>query len=67
MRDILVEGMEARFGGPKVAAGVELEFLSDNGGAFRNKDTHSSEKELGIKPVHTPVCGPQSNDIAKAS
>jgi transposase InsO family protein len=66
VRDMLVEGVEARFGGPKVAAGVELEFLSDNGGAFRAKDTHSLVRELGIKPVHTPVCSPQSNGMAES-
>jgi hypothetical protein len=40
--------------------------LSDNGGSFRAKDTHSLAKELGIKPVHTPVCSPQSNGMAES-
>lgn len=66
VRDMLVEGVEARFGDIKVDAGVELEFLSDNGGAFRAKDTHKLVRELGIKPIHTPVCSPQSNGMAES-
>ncbi len=66
VRDMLVEGVEARFGEARVRSGVELEFLSDNGGAFRAKDTHALVKELGIKPVHTPVCSPQSNGMAES-
>ena len=66
VRDMLVEGVEARFGNAKVGAGVELEFLSDNGGAFRAKETHALVKDLGIKPVHTPVCSPQSNGMAES-
>lgn len=66
VRDMLVEGVEARFGEARVRSGVELEFLSDNGGAFRAKDTHTLVKELGIKPVHTPACSPQSNGMAES-
>lgn len=66
VRDMLVEGVEARFGQAKVGDGVELEFLSDNGGAYRAKDTHALAKDLGIRPVHTPVCSPQSNGMAES-
>ena len=66
VRDMLVEGGEARFGEAKVHSGVELEFLSDIGGAFRAKDTHALAKDLGIKPVHTAVCSPQSNGMAES-
>jgi putative transposase len=66
VRDMLVEGVEARFGQAKVGEGVELEFLSDNGGAYRAKDTHALAKDLGIRPVHTPVCSPQSNGMAES-
>jgi putative transposase len=40
--------------------------LSDNGGAFRAKDTHALVKDLGIKPVHVPVSSPQSNGMAES-
>jgi transposase InsO family protein len=66
VRDMLIEGVEARFGNAKVDSGVELEFLADNGGAFRAKDTHTLAKDLGIKPVHTPICSPQSNGMAES-
>lgn len=66
VRDMLVEGVEARFGTTKVDEGIALEFLSDNGGAFRARDTHTLVKELGIRPVHTPVCSPQSNGMAES-
>jgi putative transposase len=66
VRDMLIEGVEARFGEAKVHSGIELEFLSDNGSAFRARDTHSLAKDLGIKPVHTPVCSPQSNGMAES-
>jgi transposase InsO family protein len=66
VRDMLIEGVENRFGEAKVDVDVELEFLSDNGGAFRAKETHELAKDLGIKPVHTPVCSPQSNGMAES-
>ena len=66
VRDMLVEGVESRLGDAKVDDDVELEFLADNGGAFRAKDTHALAKDLGIKPVHTPVCSPQSNGMAES-
>lgn len=66
VRDMLIEGVEIRFGQTRTSTDIELEFLSDNGGAFRAKDTHALAKELGIKPVHTPVCSPQSNGMAES-
>ncbi|GAB2855893.1 hypothetical protein GCM10027277_25610 [Pseudoduganella ginsengisoli] len=63
---MLIEAVEARFGDVKVDDGVELEFLSDNGGAFRANDTHALVRELGIKPIRTPVCRPQSNGMAES-
>ncbi|MDB5839221.1 MAG: integrase [Herminiimonas sp.] len=41
-------------------------FLSDNGGAYRAHETHAIARELGIKPIHTPVCSPQSNGMAES-
>lgn len=56
--------MEARFGTVDERA-ITLEFLSDNGGAFRAHETHALAHALGIKPVHTPVNSPQSNSMAE--
>ena len=40
--------------------------LSDNGGAYRAHETHALALALGIEPVHTPVCRPQSNGMAES-
>jgi transposase InsO family protein len=45
---------------------AKLEFLSDNGGAYRAHETHALVRELGLEPIHTPVCSPQSNGIAES-
>ena len=65
VRDILVEAVEARFGQASVGS-AKLEFLSDNGGAYRAHETHALARALGIEPVHTPVCSPQSNGMAES-
>lgn len=65
VRDMLVEAVEARFGQASVGS-AKLEFLSDNGGAYRAHETHALVRELGLEPIHTPVCSPQSNGIAES-
>lgn len=65
VRDMMIEAVETRFGSTDERA-VTLEFLSDNGGAFRAIETHALAHELGIKPVHTPVNSPQSNGMAES-
>ena len=65
VRDMLVEAVEARFGQASVGS-AKLEFLSDNGGAYRAHETHALARALGIEPVHTPVCSPQSNGMAES-
>lgn len=65
VREMLIEAFEQRFGSVD-AHPVELEFLSDNGGAYRAHETHAMARQLGIKPIHTPVCSPQSNGMAES-
>jgi len=65
VRDMLVEAVEARFGQASVGS-AKLEFLSDDGGVYRAHKTHALARELGIEPVHTPVCSPQSNGMAES-
>jgi putative transposase len=43
-----------------------LEFLPDNGGAYTAQDTRRIARSLGLKPINTPVCSPQSNGIAES-
>jgi transposase InsO family protein len=67
VREMLIEAVEKRFGSVEgVPAGHRLEFLSDNGGAYISADTHRIAREMGLEPVHTPVCSPQSNGMAES-
>ena len=43
-----------------------LEFLSDNGGAYIAHDTRRIARSLGLTPINTPVCSPQSNGMAES-
>lgn len=65
VREMLIEAVEARFGNVEACSG-DLQFLSDNGGAYRAHETHAVARHLGITPVHTPVCSPQSNGMAES-
>lgn len=62
---MMVEAVEARFGQASIES-EKLEFLSDNGSAYRAHETHALARELGLEPIHTPVCSPQSNGIAES-
>jgi putative transposase len=65
VRDMLIEAVEKRFGTVD-ACSTSLQFLSDNGGAYRAHETHALARRLGITPIHTPVCSPQSNGMAES-
>jgi transposase InsO family protein len=67
VREMLIEAVEKRFGSPEgVPTGHRLEFLSDNGGAYIATDTKRIARELGLQPIRTPVCSPQSNGMAES-
>ena len=67
VRDMLVEAVERRFGSVEaIPQGCELEFLTDNGRAYIAHETRSVAKSLGLKPINTPVCSPQSNGMAES-
>lgn len=67
VREMLIEAVEKRFGSTLgVRAGHRLEFLSDNGGAYIATDTTRIARELGLQPIRTPVCSPQSNGMAES-
>ena len=67
VREMLIEAVERRFGAVEaVPAGHKLEFLSDNGGAYIAADTRALARSLGLQPINTPVCSPQSNGIAES-
>lgn len=67
VREMLIEAVEKRFGTVEaIPVDHRLEFLSDNGGAYIADDTRSVARQLGLKPVNTPVCSPQSNGMAES-
>ncbi len=67
VREMLIEAVERRFGAVEaVPAGHRLEFLSDNGGAYIAADTRALARSLGLQPINTPVCSPQSNGMAES-
>nr|BCT98753.1 IS2 transposase TnpB [uncultured bacterium] len=67
VREMLIEAVERRFGAVEaVPVGHELEFLSDNGAAYIAADTRALARSLGLKPINTPVCSPQSNGMAES-
>ena len=67
VREMLIEAVEKRFGAVEaVPAGHLLEFLSDNGGAYIAADTKHIARTLGLRPIQTPVCSPQSNGVAES-
>lgn len=67
VREMLIEAVEQRFGAvDAIPEAHGLEFLSDNGGAYIAADTRSVARQLGLKPINTPVCSPQSNGMAES-
>ena len=67
VRDMLVEAVERRFGAVEaIPEACELEFLTDNGSAYIAHETRGIAKSLGLKPINTPVCSPQSNGMAES-
>ena len=63
--EMLIEAAGKRFGTVEsVPWGHTLEFLSDNGDAYIAVQTRQMARSLGLKPINTPVCSPQSNGMA---
>jgi transposase InsO family protein len=67
VREMLIEAVEKRFGCIEAVPDKPvLEFLTDNGGAYIAHETRRVASSLGLKPVNTPVCSPQSNGMAES-
>lgn len=64
VRDMMLEAVEARFGGCRAPEPVEM--LSDNGSAYTARETRIFAAQLGLKPCFTPVASPESNGVAEA-
>ena len=63
--DLMMRAVEKRFGSngkpPKT-----IEWLTDNGSYYTAAETRSFAKQLGLKPVTTPVGSPHSNGMAES-
>ncbi|MBU9385869.1 IS3 family transposase, partial [Burkholderia gladioli] len=65
VRDVMLQAVENRFAG-KLKADNEIEWLSDNGSCYIADETQTFSREIGLKPVTTPVRSPQSNGMAES-
>ena len=64
VRDLMVACVEGRFGATRTAHAVE--WLSDNGSAYRAEETLETATALGPRLAFTPVRSPESDGVAEA-
>lgn len=65
VRDVMLAAVEQRFGNvPK--APEQIEWLTDNGSGYIAGKTREFATDIGLKPLTTPVCSPQSNGMAES-
>jgi len=65
VRDVMLAAVEQRFGNA-MKTPTEIEWLSDNGSGYIAGKTRSFAADIGLKPLTTPVCSPQSNGMAES-
>jgi len=63
--DLMMQVVEYRFG-PGNTATSTVEWLTDNGSCYTAHQTQSFAKQLGLKPLTTPVESPESNGMAES-
>ena len=64
VQDMMLEAVEARFGGIRAPHPVEV--LSDNGSAYTARETRIFARQLGLRTCFTPIRSPQSNGVSEA-
>lgn len=64
IRDLMLEAVEKRFGA--AVTPHRIQWLSDNGSAYRAYDTIEFADRLRLVPCFTPVRSPQSNGMSEA-
>jgi putative transposase len=64
IRDMMLEAVEARFGG--IRAPHPVEWLSDNGSIYTARETRVFASQLNLVPCFTPVASPESNGMSEA-
>jgi transposase InsO family protein len=65
VRDVMLAAVEKRFG-HALQTPAEIEWLSDNGSGYTAEKTRAFALSIGLKPLTTPVCSPQSNGMAES-
>ncbi|REG59310.1 integrase-like protein [Paraburkholderia sp. BL6669N2] len=65
VRDVMLQAVENRFDGA-LKADNEIEWLSDNGSCYIAEETLTFSKNVGLKPITTPVRSPLSNGMAES-
>jgi len=64
IRDLMVLSLEARF--PQGIPPHQIEWLSDNGSCYIDKETLRFGKDVDLIPVQTAVRSPESNGMAES-
>jgi putative transposase len=64
VRDVMLAAVEQRFGDSLPSSPIE--WLTDNGSAYIARRTREFAGDIGLKPLTTPVCSPQSNGMAES-
>lgn len=64
VQDVMLRSVEKRFGSNLPASPIE--WLTDNGSAYRAHETRAFAREIGLEPRTTAVRSPQSNGIAES-
>lgn len=65
VRDVMLAAVENRFGG-ELHTPSEIEWLTDSGSGYAADDTRRFAAAIGLKPLATPVCSPQSNGMVES-
>jgi len=64
IRDVMLEAIEQRFGDELPISPVQ--WLSDNGSAYTAEQSRAFARQICLLPLTTPVCSPQSNEMAES-
>ncbi|HHL1876655.1 IS3 family transposase [Klebsiella pneumoniae] len=64
VQDVILGAVERRFGSSLPSSPVE--WLTDNGSAYRSHQTRQFARMVGLEPEHTAVRSPESNGMAES-
>ncbi|MEG8470739.1 integrase core domain-containing protein, partial [Klebsiella pneumoniae] len=64
VQDVMLVAVERRFGNSLPTCPVE--WLTDNGSAYRSHQTRQFARMVGLEPKHTAVRSPESNGMAES-